>query len=173
MAKLPLPSLLLMTIALSVGGCSTTADHPSLAPRAIERFTVAEPVPAPPPPAALPDDVSRQERAAALVAQAQTADERFRAGLAEAEAIVASGSGTALGGEAWVQAQQAVSRVETLREPVSRSLADLDALQIAAAETGMGTDAEAAFSATLQQVIAIDAREREAIALLRERLANP
>jgi hypothetical protein len=37
----------------------------------------------------------------------------------------------------------------------------------------MGTDAEAAFSATLQQVIAIDAREREAIALLRERLANP
>jgi hypothetical protein len=175
MAKQPLPSLVPVISAALLGGCTaTTVDHPSLAPRAVERFTVAEPEAAPsPPPVALPDDASRQERAAVLAAQAQAADARFRAGLAEAEAAIGNGSGAAPGSEAWVQAQQALSRIETLREPVSRTLADLDALQIAAAETGIGTGAEAAFTATLQDVIAIDTREQETIATLRDRLATP
>lgn len=153
--------------------CSATADHPSLAPRAIERFTVAEPEAAPPPPVALPEDASRQERAAVFAARAREADDRFRAGIAEVEAAVANGSGASPGSEAWVAAQLALSRAETLRGPVSGSVADLDALHIAAAETGIGTEAEAALAATLQEVMAIDTRQRDAIAALRGRIALP
>lgn len=173
MAKPAFRSLTPLMILVFAGGCTATVDNPSLAPRAVERFTVAEPVPAPPPPAALPEDASRQERASALTARAREADHRFRTSLGEAETAVSRGAGAAPGSEAWVQAQQALSRAEVLREPVSGALAELDALQIASAETGVGTEAEAALTASLQEVITIDTREREAITALSARIALP
>lgn len=169
MAKAALHSILLTAGLVGLSGCSTTVDHPSLAPRAIERFSVTEPEPAPPPPAPLPEDASRQERASALVAQAVESDVRFRERFAEAKGIVARGSGAAPGSEAWVQAQQAISRVETLREPVSRTLADLDALQILAAETGAASELDAA----IQKVASIDTQQEQDMATLRESVVNP
>lgn len=162
-----------MAVLALAGGCSTRADHPSLAPRAIERFTVAEPAPAPAPRAPLPQDASRQERAVALVAQARAADARFRVGLTEAEAAVARGAGTAPGSEAWVQAQQALSRTEALREPVSSSLSELDSLQVDAAVNSAGSEVETALAASLGEILAIDTRQREAMAALRQRIAQP
>lgn len=150
-----------------------TVDHPSLAPRAVEQFTATEPSPPPPPQPAIPEDASRQERAAALVARAREADARFRERLAEAQGAVASGSGAAVGSEAWVQAQQAVSRTEAYRAPVAQSLADLDALQISTAETGIGPDAGASLAAALSDVASIDAEQDRAITSLRERLSSP
>jgi hypothetical protein len=173
MAKAALHSILLTAGLVGLSGCSTTVDHPSLAPRAIERFSVTEPEPAPPQPAPLPEDASRQERASALVAQAVESDARFRERLAEAKGIVASGSGAAPGSEAWVQAQQAISRVETLREPVSRTLADLDALQIAAADSGVGTQTESELNAAIQRVVSIDTQQEQDMATLRESVVNP
>ena len=173
MTKAALRSILAMAGLSGLGGCSTVADHPSLAPRAIERFTTTEPAPAPPPPAALPEDASRQERAGLLLAQAIESDARFQERLAEVRTVVASGSGAAPGSEAWVQAQQAISRIETLREPVSRTLADLDQLQIDAAQAGMGTEAEGELASATQKVASIDARQEEEIAALRERVLNP
>jgi hypothetical protein len=172
MAKPVLPSLSLLTM-FALTGCSTAVDHPSLAPRAIEHFTVAEPTPPQLPPAALPEDASRQERVAALAAQAKAGDERFRAALAQAETTVATASGAAPASENWVQAQQAVSRVEVLQDPVARSLVELDAIQITAAEAGIGSETGATLAATLQEVVTIDTREREAIAALRDRLPTP
>ena len=173
MTKAALRSILAMAGLSGLGGCSTVADHPSLAPRAIERFTTTEPAPAPPPPAALPEDASRQERAGLLLAQAIESDARFQERLAEVRTVVASGSGAAPGSEAWVQAQQAISRIETLREPVSRTLADLDQLQIDAAQAGIGTEAEGQLASAIQKVASIDARQEEEIATLRERVLNP
>lgn len=174
MAKQAFPPLIAVTLCAFACGCATTADHPSLAPRTIERFTAAEPIPVlPPPPIVLPDDASRQQQAAALAARARAADDRFRAGFAEAEAAVDRGSASAPGSEAWARAEQALSRAESLREPVSDSLAELDALQIAAVETGVGAEAGAALAASLRDVMAIAARQRDAIAALRERIARP
>jgi len=173
MTKAALRSILAMAGLSGLGGCSTVADHPSLAPRAIERFTTTKPAPAPPPPAALPEDASRQERAGLLLAQAIESDARFQERLAEVRTVVASGSGAAPGSEAWVQAQQAISRIETLREPVSRTLADLDQLQIDAAQAGIGTEAEGQLASAIQKVASIDARQEEEIAALRERVLNP
>ena len=173
MAKAVLNAMILMTCLAGVSGCSTAVDHPSLAPRAIERFTAAEPAPAPLPPAALPEDASRQERVRVLTTQAVEADARFREGLAEAQGTVSKGAGAAPGSEAWVQAQQAISRIEILREPVSRNLADLDALQVAAVQAGVGTDAAAELDAAIQKVGAIDAQEEQAVVTLRALLANP
>jgi len=173
MTKAALRSILAMAGLSGLGGCSTVADHPSLAPRAIERFTTTEPAPAPPPPVAMPEDASRQERTRLLLAQAIESDARFQERLAEVRTVVASGSGAAPGSEAWVQAQQAISRIETLREPVSRTLADLDQLQIDAAQAGIGTEAEGELASAIQKVASIDARQEEEIAALRERVLNP
>lgn len=156
------------------GGCSTTVDHPSLAPRTIERFSVASPeAPLPPLPAVLPEDASRQDRANALLAQARAADDRFRSVFAEAQGAIAGGSSASPGSETWILAQEALSRAEILREPVLQSLADLDALQISAAEAGIGTESEASLAAALREVVEIDTRQNREIATLRERLPNP
>jgi hypothetical protein len=156
-------------------GCSTPVDHPSLAPRAIEQFTVVEPEPAatPAPAPPLPADASRQERAAALTAQARDADILFRQHLAQTEESVAKGASAAPGSEAWVAAQKAVSSLETLHEQVSRSLADLDAIQIAAVEEGIGSGAESAVSGAIQELEAMEAAQRASIDALRARLASP
>ncbi len=173
MAKAALHAMILTTCLMSISGCSTAVDHPSLAPRAIERFTAAEPAPTPSPPAILPEDASRRERISALTVQAVEADARFREGLVEAQGAVSKGAGAAPGSEAWVQAQQAISRIEILREPVSRSLADLDALQVSAVQAEVGTDAAAELDTAIQKIGAIDAQEEQAIVTLRDLLANP
>jgi len=173
MTKAALRSIMAMAGLAGLSGCSAVADHPSLAPRAIERFTTTEPAPAPPPPVAMPEDASRQERAGLLLAQAIESDARFQERLAEVRTVVASGTGATPGSEAWVQAQQAISRIETLREPVSRTLADLDQLQIDAAQAGIGTEAEGELASATQKVASIDARQEEEIAALRERVLNP
>jgi len=56
---------------------------------------------------------------------------------------------------------------------VSRTLADLDQLQIDAAQAGIGTEAEGELASAIQKVASIDARQEEEIAALRERVLNP
>lgn len=173
MANHALPSMILLTGLAFASGCSTAVDHPSLAPRAVERFTVAEPEPPVTPAPSLPADASRQERAAALTTQARDADGLFRQRLGDTEVSVAKGASAALGSEAWVIAQEAVSSLATLHEQVSRSLADLDAIQIAAVEEGIGADAETVLGAAITEVAAIEASQRASIDALRARLIDP
>ena len=72
-----------------------------------------------------------------------------------------------------MQAQQALSRVLTLREPVALSLADLDALQISSAEAGVGADTQAALVKALSDVASIDAVQGQTMASLDEQLSRP
>lgn len=166
-----LPCWLMLPLFLS--GCVAPADHPSLAPRAVEQFTTIEPTPPPPAEPAIPEDASRQQRVTALVAQARETDTRFRQHLAEAQGAVANGTGAAIGSEAWVQAQQAVSRADVARASVTQNLADLNALQISSAETGVGTETGSVLAAALDEVGSIAAAEDQAIAKLAGRLAAP
>ena len=115
---------------LLVAGCASgaSADYPSLGKRAIEeRFAVVETVPLPPP-GPLPTDLAaRLER---WRADAATADAAFAALRAETAAAVAAARGAAPGSEAWVVAQQALSRLAVARGPVVAALGDADALYI-------------------------------------------
>lgn len=124
-------SLLTPFAALILAACSSGAsgDYPSLAKRPIEeRFAVVENVPLPPP-GPLPADLAgRLDR---WRADADAAAVAFTAMRGEAEAAVAAARGAAAGNEAWVAAQQALSRLSVSRGPLVVALGDIDALYVA------------------------------------------
>jgi len=153
----------------SLAACGPAVNHPSLAPRAIERLDAMPPSP-PPPTAAIPVDASKQERIAALLKQAHDGDVRFQPQAMAAEGAVERGAGGAPGSEAWIAAQEAVSRVESLRTPVAQSLADLDELQIASAGAPLDPDTATALAAAYADLSAIDERQRNQVASLKGRI---
>jgi hypothetical protein len=167
----PLAPLPIALFALS--GCTMTANEPSLAPRAIERMSASEPAAPQPEAPPLPEDASQQQRVAALVARARDGDARFQQQQTAANRLISAGSGAPLGSEAWVQAQEALSRAENLRTIVTQSLADLDSLQIAAAQNGAGPESAGMLNDAVREVAAIDAREEQALQTLRDRLSAP
>ena len=118
------PLALLLVAALA--GCAGRSDsYPSLAPRPIEQLSLAEPS-RPAPPAAVADPAA-VERYAPLIKQARKADTDFRRVLEEERPALAKGRGAAEGSDAWLAAQVSLSRIETARGPVAKTLADLDA----------------------------------------------
>lgn len=111
-----------------LAGCAPGAMRPpSLAPRAAEAIDPRVPVPEAP--VSMAVDPALQARLAALVAQAESGDLQFR-GSAPAAERAASAAG-ARGSESWVAAQQALSALVAARGPVTRALADVDALAAA------------------------------------------
>jgi hypothetical protein len=160
-APVVLLSLLAGAPPLALGGCSDPgAGYPSLAPRPIESLSLAEPA-TPPAPAQVADPAA-VARYAPLIAQAHSADEAFRRALEQGRAALAAGRNAATGSEPWAEAQVALSRIETAREPVAKALADLDAARNADpthASTGEAIAAAQAFD----QVQQIDAAETKAL----------
>jgi hypothetical protein len=110
----------------ALAGCAAQSDnYPSLAPRPIERLSLAEPShPAPPAAVADPAAVARYTP---QIEQARAADVDFRRVLGEERATLVKGRGAAQGSDAWLAAQVSLSRIETARGPVAKALADLDA----------------------------------------------
>lgn len=110
-------------LTLLIAGCATGGDFPSLAPRPVEQLPFEEPIKVDPPVA--PDPALRN-RALGLLAEARAGDGAFEAAYAEAQGRVrgAGGAGT----DSWVQAQEAISRVEAARLRTTTALADLDLL---------------------------------------------
>lgn len=106
---------------LTSSGCATGGEFPSLAPRAVEKLSFEEPIKVDPPVA--PDPALRA-RANALLAEARAGDGAFEAAYADAVRR-ARGAGPA-GSDSWVQAQEAISRVEAARLRTTTALADLD-----------------------------------------------
>ncbi len=120
---LPLITLLL------IGGCkSVDADFPSLAKRPFESAApVAAPVTAAIPVAsALPADMERT--VANLIQRHQKAQDQYIAMLPGVQSQAARAAGSAMGSEAWVSAQLAVSRLDRARADSVAALAELDAL---------------------------------------------
>jgi hypothetical protein len=117
--------------ALLLGGCasSVNGNYPSLAKRPIEeRFAVVETAPLPPPGPA-PADVAG--KLAQWRADAAAAESAFAAARGAAETAVSAAAGAPVASEAWIAAQQALSRLAVVRGPVVVALADADGLYIA------------------------------------------
>lgn len=117
-----LPRLLCpLVAAAAAAGCTTGGDFPSLAPRAVEQLSFEEAVKVDPPVAA---DPALSVRANALLAEARRGNGAFD--VAYAQALPRVRAGGAVGSDGWVQAQEAMSRVEAARNATSAALADLD-----------------------------------------------
>ena len=120
--------LMLLPACLAVAGCAAPGPYPSLAVRDVEaRYAAAaeaeaEAAPLP----VIPADAALAERIQTLIAQAAAGQAAFAAEFPAARAAAAR-AGSA-GGEAWIAAQQAISRTEAARTPTARALGDLDAL---------------------------------------------
>ena len=154
--------VLLMPSLLALAGCTTqAAGYPSLAPRAIEQMSFAEPTTPPPPPQVA--DPAAAARYAPAIARAREADVAFRRTLDAERGTLVRGNRAMTGSDAWAAAQVSLTRVETARAPVIKAVADLDAARNADpthADTGEAIAAAQAFDQAEQ----IDAHETRALA---------
>ena len=132
-----------------------------------------EPATAAPQPSPLPANASQDQRLSALVAKARDGDASFQQRLRESRAIVEQGIGASVGSEAWVQAQQALTRAEAARTVVTDSLADIEAVQLAAAQAGSAATGSAMIESARTDISALEASERAQIDALRTRLTDP
>lgn len=161
----------LILAALSVAGCAGgTGPYPSLGPRPIERnlaaATSVDPAATPAP--AIPADPAADADVATQLAAAEAARTAFIADEAVARRAVDAASGQPAGGEAWVTAQQALSRLDQARGPIGAALANLDEKLIAA-----GGAPAPALSDAWTRVSAIEAEQRAAVSALAARLPQP
>lgn len=122
-------------LAAALTACVSQGPFPSLAVRPAEREDWSEePVHTAPPVA---DDAAVRTRVAALVADARAGSARFDADYAAAERAAAR-SGPE-GSDAWIEAQEALSRVEAARGDTTNAATELHQLRLE--RTGMATSA--------------------------------
>lgn len=167
----PYTASLLALTALALAACAKDAGtYPSLARRPAERVSGTAPVVTPAPDATpAPPSSELTDRLDRLVAEARSADARFRQNSARTRNLVSAASGAAPGSEGWAVATVAVSDLESQRSQAMIALADLDALY--AAETVAGSDASAIARAR-DQVIAMVGEEDAVLNELKGRLAS-
>jgi hypothetical protein len=150
-----LKPLVCVGVSLLLAGCAAgggDGDFPSLARRPVEGVLTSvqtEPVP----PAIVPAGAGLNERLSAWTRASAAADAAFQAALPDVEVRVVAAQGTPAGSDSWFAAQQAVSRLDVLRGPLSRIWADVDALYVS-------------------KTVADDAEGAAEIALLHARLAK-
>ncbi len=124
----PLAELLGVALMGGLGGCAGALEgYPSLAPRAAEGVSIAAPIPdaSTPSPAAPP---ALAARLSALRGEAAAAGRDFTPLALAAERAAAAARGGPRDGEAWLVAQQAISRAESAIVPTAAALAELDRL---------------------------------------------
>jgi hypothetical protein len=141
-----------LPLALAITGCTGKGPgYPSLAPRAIERRSFAEPVS--PPATAQLTDPKAVARYAPTVERARRADAIFRQTLDAERGALVKGRGATTGSDTWAAAQVSLSRVQDVRAPVIKALADLDAARDSdptRGDTGEALAAAQAFDAVQQ-----------------------
>ncbi|RYY44244.1 MAG: hypothetical protein EOP59_06510 [Sphingomonadales bacterium] len=117
--------LVLIPIVALTGCIESPTKYPSLLPRAAETQSLEEPVR--PAPVAAPD-AALDKQVADLDAQLDALAAAFNKGAQEAEAKIAVARGLPEGSEPWLDAQAALSTLDTLRAPVLTVLSDLEEL---------------------------------------------
>jgi hypothetical protein len=151
---------------LALGGCVAGDGFPSLAQRPAElNVSIEEPVY---PAVDVPSDPAVRARIDELRRLAAEGDRGFAAALGPTEAVLARAGPS--GSESWVEAQQALSRLETTREPTMRALAELDRLVITRAEAPTNSEDFAAIHAAIAEVEALAASQQQRWDRLRARL---
>ncbi|HYE27427.1 MAG TPA: hypothetical protein VEA61_04245 [Allosphingosinicella sp.] len=132
--KAPFTTLVALLLA---AGCAAPGPYPSLAPRPAETAYAGEDERQPTP---QPDDPALAREIDRLVAAASAGAAEFDAALPSAEAAVSS-AGPA-GSDSWIEAQQALSRLEAARAGTTTALADLDRLAVERAGAGTLSSAD-------------------------------
>jgi hypothetical protein len=151
--------------AALLAGCADRGSFPSLAPRPVERLSNDEPVRTTPFVAA---DPQLSAQVAQLLADARRGQTEFQAALPAARGSV--GRAGASGTESWIEAQQAMSRIEAARAASVIALAQLDRLSIDRARRPTNAGDFAAVLAAVEQAQALVAAQQVEIDRLRSAL---
>ena len=125
-------SLAILSALLAAAGCAAPGPYPSLAPRPAEKAYAEDADERRPTPQ--PDDPALAAEIDRLAAEARAGGGAFDAALPAAQA--AAGAAGGAGTESWIEAQQALSRLESARARTTAALADLDRLTVARASAG-------------------------------------
>lgn len=163
-------ALLAILLPLVLGaGCAAPGPYPSLAPRPAEKAYADDSDERRATPQ--PDDPALAAQIGRLAAAARAGASEFDAALPAAEAATGSAGGS--GSDSWIEAQQALSRLEAARARTTAALADLDALAVerSAAGTLSTADAERLRAAAARLQALADA-QAERVKRLSERLSR-
>jgi hypothetical protein len=158
-----LPTLLISAALLSLSACGADVRAPSLMPRAVEKQPIDMPVEQ----ASEPEGPADPALLAAIAKQidaAKAGDKDFAEHRSAAETVVAKAAGKPQGGEEWVQAQEAITALESARIAVRDAAAAIDALRDNPAYAAAGN--RAAIDVAAQQVTAIEDAQSAAVAAL-------
>jgi hypothetical protein len=162
---------LCLILIAATGACTVHGGAPpSLLPRPGEAIDPRVPIEGPV--NNRPVDPALAAKLAALLSQARDGDAAFRPALAKAEQL-ASAAG-APHGDSWAMAQEALSAAIAARTPTARALVDIDALggdKLQAQQGLSPADLDAIRSAG-SEVGAIDQRQAQAVAAIRDRLGD-
>ena len=166
---LPLVLIAAMPVAVTLSACAGPGGTPpSLQPRAAEAIDPRVPVERPI--NDRPVNGALAARLSELVSQAQAGDAAFGPAASEAERLAAAAG--ASHGDAWVVAEQALSRAIAARSPTATALGDVDALGATKlqAQGGLAPADLAAIKAAGDEVGAIDRRQADVVAAIKARL---
>ena len=160
-------AFLISAAALALSACGAEVKAPSLMPRAVEKQPIDMPV-AEASETQTPLDPRLQAAIARQIEAAQAGDRDFTVRRGAAETAVAKAAGKPQGSEEWVQAQEAVTALETARGAVHDAAAAIEALRDDPANRTSGN--REAIDAATKQVSAIEASEAAAVAALTAKL---
>jgi ABC-type transporter Mla subunit MlaD len=163
MSRCRLPAVAAILLSNLLAGCATPGTFPSLAPRPEELGQAPPPPPRPVPP---PADPALGGQITRLLGDAREGDAKFKAAIPGTErAIRAAGKA---GSDSWVEAQQALSRLETDRTQTTVAAADLNTLlrsKMDAPALAAQADIDA-INAALDQVRALSDTQDQVLARL-------
>jgi len=147
----------------ALAGCGAPVVAPSLMPRAVEKQPIDMPL-SEPVEAQTPADSALKLRIAAQIKAAEAGEAAFNDLRKEAEAAVAAAIGQPQGSESWIQAQEAITALESPRGIVRDAAAAIDGLRAEPGSASAGN--RAAIDAASAEVQAMELRQREAVAAL-------
>jgi hypothetical protein len=130
--------LAILVPLLVAAGCAAPGPYPSLAPRPAEKAYAEDADERRPAPQ--PDDPALAAEIDRLAAAGRSGAADFESALPAAQA--AAGAAGSAGSDSWIEAQQALSRLESARARTTAALADLDRLGIEQASAGTLSDGD-------------------------------
>lgn len=126
------PPLAILVPVLLAAGCAAPGPYPSLAPRPAEKAYAEDAEERKPTPQ--PDDPALAAEVDRLLAAGTAGAAEFDRALPAAQS--AAGRAGGAGSESWIEAQQALSRLESARARTTAAVADLDRLSVERTSAG-------------------------------------
>ena len=155
---------------LAAGACAEPGPYPSLAPRPAEKAYADDADERQPTPQ--PDDPALAAEIDRLAAEARAGSADFDAALPAAPAAAAAAGGT--GSDSWIEAQQALSRLESARARTTAALADLDRLAVERSSAGtLGDGDRERLRAAVAEIQGSADSQAERLRRLGESLSRP